>query len=198
MSMISLCERLPYSICVDGKKHKLTPAFDNVLQLFAQMEDCALTDYDKLELMIYYLTDNAPASIEILNAACEALFPSIQSKSIGKKAFDFIQDSDLIFSAFYQSYGIDLVEQQGKLHWLKFMALLQGLPDNTRFREIISIRLRPMPKPTKSNAEERMELARLKQVFALKTSAAEREQNIQDGLIKMAESLMQRANKGIG
>ena len=39
-------------------------------------------------------------------------------------------------------YGIDLIEQQGKLHWDKFKALLDGLGSETRFRRIVSIRQR--------------------------------------------------------
>ena len=39
-----------------------------------------------------------------------------------------------------QAYGIDLIEQQGKLHWRKFKALLSGLPENTQFKRIVSVR----------------------------------------------------------
>ena len=48
-------------------------------------------------------------------------------KEAGKIAFDFEIDSDPIFSAFFQVYGIDLTEVE--LHWFKFMALFADLND---------------------------------------------------------------------
>ncbi|MDO4842474.1 MAG: Gp15 family bacteriophage protein [Phoenicibacter congonensis] len=194
--MNSLCDALPYSVEVDGQEYRLTPAFDNVLQMYAQLDDEDLTDAERMELMLYYLTDNGPQDARVLTAACEALFPTERKpKAAAKKAFDFVQDADLIYAGFMQAYGLDLIDQQGKLHWLKFLALLQGLPSNTRFREVVEIRLRPLPAPTKYNAEERAQLLRAKQSVALAVSASEREHNLQEGLRNMALVLMQRAKK---
>lgn len=194
--MNSLCDALPYSVEVDGQEYRLTPAFDNVLQMYAQLDDEDLTDAERMELMLYYLTDDGPQDARILTAACEALFPTERKpKAAAKKAFDFVQDADLIYAGFMQAYGLDLIDQQGKLHWLKFLALLQGLPSNTRFREVVEIRLRPLPAPTKYNAEERAQLLRAKQSVALAVSASERERNLQEGLRNMALALMQRAKK---
>lgn len=194
--MNSLCDALPYSVEVDGQEYRLTPAFDNVLQMYAQVDDEDLTDAERMELMLYYLTDDGPPDVRVLTAACEALFPTDRKpKAAAKKAFDFVQDADLIYAGFMQAYGLDLIDQQGKLHWLKFLALLQGLPSNTRFREVVEIRLRPLPKPTKYNAEERAQLIRAKQSVALAVSASERERNLQEGLRNMALVLMQRAKK---
>lgn len=194
--MNSLCDALPYSVEVDGQEYRLTPAFDNVLQMYAQLDDEDLTDAERMELMLYYLTDDGPQDARILTAACEALFPTERKpKAAAKKAFDFVQDADLIYAGFMQAYGLDLIDQQGKLHWLKFLALLQGLPSNTRFREVVEIRLRPLPAPTKYNAEERAQLLRAKQSVALAVSTSERERNLQEGLRNMALVLMQRAKK---
>ena len=54
---------------------------------------------------------------------------------------------------------------------------------------IVSIRTRPMPKPTKYNAEERQNLLRLKAIYRLEESDAERRRRLQDGLRKMAVML---------
>lgn len=53
---------------------------------------------------------------------------------------DFDHDADAIYSSFMQTYQIDLIEQRGKLHWFKFSALLNGLPEDTPIMNIISIR----------------------------------------------------------
>lgn len=56
----------------------------------------------------------------------------------GESVIDFDIDADLIFAAFLQSYGIDLVDCD--LHWHKFSALLNGLPQNTILSEVIGYR----------------------------------------------------------
>lgn len=54
------------------------------------------------------------------------------------KVVDYEQDEDLIYSAFYQQYKIDLKEVD--LHWHKFLVLFSGLKD-TKLNDIINTRL---------------------------------------------------------
>lgn len=192
---MNLCDDLPYSVEIGGKQYKLTPAFDNVLQMFAQTNDPTLTDTEKAELMIYYLADNAPITAEALTAIFNALFTVQPKEASGPKAFDFVQDADLIYAGFMQAYGIDLIDQQGKLHWWKFSALLQGLPENTRFREVVNLRMRPLPEPTKYNSKERAALIKAKQAVALKITAEEREAELQNSLRRMAAVMLQQAKE---
>lgn len=85
---------------------------------------------------------------------------------------------DYIFAAFLQAYDIDLTEVN--MHWYKFRALLQALPEKTMLSQIMSYRAytghenskdekeiysklkdlwTPRPKPTKQElkAEEEFE-----------------------------------------
>lgn len=54
--------------------------------------------------------------------------------------YSYKEDADYIYAAFMQTYRIDLIEEQGKLHWSKFKALLSGLPKDTMFSQIMQIR----------------------------------------------------------
>lgn len=54
-------------------------------------------------------------------------------------ALDYELDGELIYSAFLGQYGIDLVEVE-ELHWHKFLALLKGLNDSTKLREVMGYR----------------------------------------------------------
>ena len=54
-------------------------------------------------------------------------------------ALDYELDSDLIYSAFLGQYGIDLFEVE-ELHWHKFLALLRGLSESTKLREVMGYR----------------------------------------------------------
>lgn len=54
-------------------------------------------------------------------------------------AIDFALDADLIYAAFLGQYGIDLTEVDN-LHWHKFLALLNGLNNSTKLREVMGYR----------------------------------------------------------
>lgn len=53
-------------------------------------------------------------------------------------SLDYTLDSDLIYAAFLQQYGIDLMEIE-YLHWHKFIALLKGLR-GTKLDEVMGYR----------------------------------------------------------
>lgn len=54
------------------------------------------------------------------------------------KYIDLIIDGEFIVSSFQQAYGIDLTSCE--MHWHRFRALLDGLPDDTKLARIMSYR----------------------------------------------------------
>lgn len=75
-------------------------------------------------------------------------------KPTGKPTFSYWQDSRHLIAAFQQAYGIDLTKED--LHWWRFRALLEGLPDSTRLAQVMQIRAE---KPrVKASQEERAAL----------------------------------------
>lgn len=54
-------------------------------------------------------------------------FPKETGSNDGEKVFDYTADSDLIYSAFLQCYGINLLNAD--MHWYEFRALVAGLKD---------------------------------------------------------------------
>lgn len=57
-----------------------------------------------------------------------------------KRLYNLKYDGDYVFASFMQAYRIDLIEEIGRLHWKKFNALLVGLPEGTKFAEVLKIR----------------------------------------------------------
>lgn len=55
------------------------------------------------------------------------------------KPFDFQKDGELIYSAFIQSYGMDIFEIP-YLHWWKFNFLLADVEKDTRFAKVMEYR----------------------------------------------------------
>lgn len=157
--MLSLFNSLPSDIHFNGESYPVDFSFNGVLYAFSVLKDPDLTDEDKAETFARLLVNDIPAEtdgvdwIEFFYVIQEALLPSKKVvrydqngeviKSRPKKIkpdFDFDFDADELFSAFMQAYHIDLIEQQGKLHWFKFIALLRNLPEDTNFMQIRQIR----------------------------------------------------------
>ena len=86
----------------------------------------------------------------------------------GGKVVDFAQDADLIFSAFWEQYGIDLTEKD--LHWHKFLALFRGLHD-TKLNEVMGYRCHD--EGDKSDFKKFM--ARMKAAWALEEELTDSE-----------------------
>lgn len=194
--MQKLSEPLPTSAEYRGKRYKIRPTFGRVMTCMDICTDETLSSMERVNLCLGILL-RRKWRLFFLNrrhraALFEAVFKTVIEKPAKKstrKDFDFVQDARYIYAAFWQAYGIDLFAQRDRLHWWAFMSLLGSLPDNTRFSQIVQIRTKPMPKPTKYNAKERLQLARLKQEYGLKKTEEERKADLQQGLASLARRM---------
>lgn len=86
-----------------------------------------------------------------------------------ERAYDFDTDAPLIYAAFRQSYGIDLNAVR-YMHWWKFRALMDGLPEDTRLAQIMQIRLMDI---SDLKGKEKTRYRKLKEQFKLQPLKAE-------------------------
>lgn len=100
--------------------------------------------------------------------------------------YDFEQDADRIYSAFWQVYQIDL--QSAPLHWWKFRALLGNLPDTCNMGYIMQIRATDA---SKLKGAERKRIQKLQKFYAIKRpavheaiSAAERDRRLREYVLR--------------
>ena len=191
---MKLQDRLPRGVTVRGRFIKLDLDFRNVLNLMDTLARDDLLPDARDYLALRHLTRRPRWPQETLAALRPVLFPQTKRTASRGKITDFEQDADLIRAAFRQVYGIDLYRD--RLHWLEFSSLLAGLPEGNRYNEVLGIRARPMPAPTKYNAEERKWLAQAKADLALRVSDKERANTLEQGLRGLAESLLALAAKG--
>ena len=185
---------LPYSIEYEGVTYRLTPAYDNILNMYEETRGLGLID--RLDVMAYYLMEEPVLDAGLIVAITELILGKAPKHAASQTYFSFTQDAPYIYAAFRQTYGINLLEERGKLHWWEFNALLQGLGEDTRFVQIVQIRQRPLPKPDKHNREEIARLVKLKHEYALEFSEEERQAHLQEGLRKMYDVMMSMAKKG--
>lgn len=188
--MIKLFERIPDGVTVNGRFYKCDFDFRNVLKLLdtMQREDIVPDARDYLCLKCVY-SHRIPAKIvsAFYNEVCDILFEK-SPETGGKRLTSFEQDAGLIRAAFRQVYGIDLFRD--KLTWFEFTELLHGLPDGNRYEDVIGIRARPLPAPTKYNAKERQSLLEAKQRVALHLTEAEAARKYDADVSKIFSGLM--------
>ena len=127
-------------------------------------------DDDKVEVLVPLLFSDPIPDGEGMQAVL-AFFALFADKKAPKEraVFDIVQDMDYIYAGFMQAYGIDLDDSDLTIE--KFIALLKGIPSDTRLADIIKIRTMKVPKPTKNNAEQINAIMKAKANFALKSDS---------------------------
>lgn len=187
---MTLYDRLPESIEVDGEAFEIYPSFDRVLEALDSFAVDA-SDEARADYLCELLIKGSPKDkTKALNAYFAVMLDG--KPSDGPRAFDFGQDSKYIYAAFVQAYGIDLYDQRDKLHWWKFIALFNALPSDTLMAEIMRIRTQPIPAATKYNGEEIRSLIKAKAAYRLEISEAEREAEFQQNLNNVARQMRAR------
>lgn len=181
---MDLAYPLTESVEIDGKEYPLNLAFDNVLRLIDMLNDKQLDDITQIETGLYMLLG---VELDYPIEKKEKIFYQIFYETIGKeveenipvdldgnpmpqqkeeKIYSIKQDAPYIYASFYQDYGIDLFEVQGKLHWERFKALLAGLRPDTKFKEIVNIRTMELP-TGKGTEKQRKQIKELKEYYKL-------------------------------
>ncbi|MCM1055534.1 MAG: bacteriophage Gp15 family protein [Bacteroides sp.] len=126
---------------------------------------------------------------EYINPPARRLLKNKNSKS----AVSFSHDSGFIYSAFMEAYGIDLWEQAPKMHWCKFLALFEGLPEDCLLKQIMGIRAQTIPALNGHNQKEIQRITELKTLYALPTKTSE--EDAQGGWEKLFDFLERRAKE---
>lgn len=202
--MLDLSRKLTDKLVIDDKEFPLNLSFDNVLRLFEMWQDAEVPEFVKPHFGIRILTGETleDFSVEEMSEIFNEVFeehislsevednhveydlagnPMKTTASNGKQEqapYDIRFDGDYIYASFLQAYGIDLFDVQGKLHWKKFNALLSGLPEGTKFMEVIKIR---KWKPQKGDsAEYKEEMRRLQKDYALPNEIIEEEEECEE------------------
>lgn len=202
--MLDLSRKLTDKLVIDDEEFPLNLSFDNVLRLFEMWRDEDVPEFVKPHFGIRILTGETleDFTVEEMSEVFNEVFeehislstvednhveydlagnPMKTTANNGKQEqapYDIRYDGDYIYASFLQAYGIDLFDVQGKLHWKKFNALLSGLPEGTKFMEVIKIR---KWKPQKGDsAEYKEEMRRLQKDYALPYEIIEEEEEYEE------------------
>ena len=182
-----LFERLPDRIEICGKSYRLKLDFRNVIKMLYILENEHILPIARDYLALKCVMRKPPKDCREALAEVERFLFGENKSSNEKRVTSFEQDADLIRAAFMQEYGINLYRD--RLHWFEFTAFLHGLPNGNRYTEIIGIRARPIPAPTKWNREEREALIKAQAAYALTMSDQEREKSYNRSLQRVFDDM---------
>ena len=184
---MKLQERLPNGVTVDGRFYKLDFDFRNVFNMIDILDDDNLLPEAREFNALKCLTKH-PRNVHKVLAEVKKLLFKAPRKTNGQKVTNFVQDAGLIRSAFRQVYGIDLFRD--RLHWIEFTELLNAIPEGNRYSDVVGIRARPIPAPTKWNQNEREWLIRAKSDVALEMTEKERAERYDKDVQNIASFLL--------
>ena len=183
---MKLNEPLVNSFELNGRTYEVDHSFDLVLDVFEMFDSEVMNDIEKMRTAILMLTDEAvdnPEEIVAVWSYIDEHFLKTKKERVvydrngnpmpvakneeedDIRLIDFEVDAMDIYASFMQAYNINLLEAQGKLTWIEFVALLNGLPTDTSISRIVQIR---SWKPSKNDSSEYMsEMRRLQRKYNL-------------------------------
>lgn len=142
-----LTDALPSAVTIRGKAYPVYTDYRHWIRFFDMLGSDA-TDRQKTICALQWYKGDVPQDVSdalhgLLQFASCADCPGTEqmqeehSRS-AQRLFDWSFDSKHILGAFLQTYRIDLTTE--KMHWYKFNALLEALPDDTPLKKRIAYR----------------------------------------------------------
>ncbi len=195
--MSILTKPLQEEIFVRGKSYPINTDFRVWLE-FSELWEDSEASLDTLIKTIKLCFDpekcrTLPKSPEEMLRAIMEFYSDCSTKKNEKKSssnntskdkiFDFSADADFIYAAFFEQYGIDLLECN--MHWHKFLALFHGLSEDCRLLKVMGYR--NMDLSDIKDSKLRANYQKLKDAYALpdRRTKEEKEQDFADALFNL-------------
>lgn len=165
---MSLYTEPPTTVNIDGEDYPINSDFREWIKFQAILLSDDPIDKKTIDICNFLSDMGLPATKDALDATLKFYAAASTENNTGGgknvQSFDFKADSEYIFSAFFETYGIDLTKES--LHWWRFKALFKALPEECQFCKIMMYRtidLKNVPK------EQRKFYREMKERYALKS-----------------------------
>lgn len=177
-STFSLSSRSPLPDSYNG--HSIRTDHRTILRIMRMMRDPEIDDRDRMPLMLkmFYVGSMPKDAADGFEWFFRCGDTDESAPGSGKRDFDYEQDAQEIYAAFYQVYRIDLFEEN--LHWWRFSALLSGL-FSTENALSNKVRLRHADD---NDGQKKAALDRAKRAVAIKDAHSVSETTAQEQLQK--------------
>lgn len=144
-----LYEQYPTELVIDNVSYPIYTDFRDWIAFFDMINDAILEPKDKVIASLKWFKGEIPNNLEkaynrlISFARADDLNPKLNKISAEnkntKQILSYLHDSPYILGAFLQVYHIDL-NIVDYMHWYKFRALLDALPEDTPLKKRMSYR----------------------------------------------------------
>ena len=140
-------KNIPVTYEQNGKSYAFHTDFREWIRFEALMLDADVPENLKILMSLQLvfagkLPDDIPAAVDFVlwfHRGGEQVRSRAEGNLLGtRRIYDFEYDSDYIYAAFLQQYGIDLLNVE-YMHWWKFRALFKGLRE-CKITDIMSYR----------------------------------------------------------
>lgn len=177
-----LTDTLPDHITVCKKNYPIRTDFRTWIRFDSIVNNHKISIFNKLSKILELCFDpnKCPVLPPSLNDTLSALYEFYicgAEKNKGKKGtdnarvFSFEEDSEYVYAAFYEQYGIDLA--QSNMHWWHFSALFKGLEPDVRLMKIIAYR--SVDTVAISDSKKQSFYRKMKDIYALPDNRTEEE-----------------------
>jgi hypothetical protein len=174
-----ITNHLPKTVAVGGRCLPIATGFRTSIQV-QRVIDAPLDDMDIQAAILTHYYDLEPLDSSWLAANATGLFAAAMDfanaaefaeatrsgKGSSARTFDWDTDQRRVVADFQREYGLDLADAGVKMHWWRFLALFEGLSDDSR--TMTAIGYRAMDIPPGLPKEEQQRLRRLKSHYQLK------------------------------
>lgn len=199
-----LLETYPETVVIDGSVYAISYGFKSGMQMDIAYHDERYTMEERLLNMLkVFYQDRIPENLQ--EAVNRMLWFYTRGKyQPGKeqeqknaqnpfkrdlREFCFIQDGELILSAFWSEYGIQLHNtEDDHIHWWEFMALFAGLPENTEIKQYIYYRTCDLKGKT---GEEKKRIKSIRNKIAIRKKVSDADMSPAMRLQKRNEGMLE-------
>lgn len=183
-----LTDGLPDGVYIDGEFYPVYTDFKNWIKIDGLLCDKDLPMEKRIASILSLCYKKLPQNLEDAMDGVFAFYGGGFSGGSAKKAekknseplFSFSKDAQMIYSAFYAQYKIDLLKEE--LHWYQFVALFENLSHEHKLFKVMAYRGAKLCDI--KDKSKRAFYAEMKRVYAL----CEKSEDEKNG--EVAESLM--------
>ncbi|MDO4669353.1 MAG: Gp15 family bacteriophage protein [Butyricicoccus pullicaecorum] len=141
--MNSIFNALPDSLSIKSQEYSINTDYRAWIRAYTILLQNSTDEQKAIDFCSWLQDMHLPLTDEAMTAAVDFLLCGNDTQTGGggdttPPCFDFEADSEYIFAAFWSAYGIDL--SVITIHWWKFIALFQSLPDDCQLCKIMRYR----------------------------------------------------------
>lgn len=169
-----LIDKFPETVRIDRKDYRIETDFREWIRFTQLIDDDEVPWQIKVRLLLRWYTDKIPDNIEkAIYALGDFLTMSIDNvedieknvRNEPKQLYSYAQDAECIYSAFRETYAINL-QTIPYMHWWEFQTLFAGLPESTEIKQRMMYRNIDLREIKDKN--ERKRIQKIQRAIAIK------------------------------